>query len=159
MILNYFFSVYDIPPMSKLKKTSFSIYSYISVGQMSRKRVHSIVILRAMPPTFVKNYTIVYHHRSKQKCLGFQQSILPSFYTNMFMTNDFFTLLPFYSSLFSPLSLSLFLHPFPHSLSPWFISNFWNYLKHMGKLQIYETTPCLSHLWINWQTCCVCSPE
>lgn len=88
--------------MSRLKKITFFIHPCIPAGQMSRKRVYTIVILKAVTTSTHKELCIVYLQRSKPKCIRIQQSILPSSYisTNVIVTNVFFFLLPFHTSLF-----------------------------------------------------------
>lgn len=141
MSLNYFLNIYDNPFMSKLKKITFSMHPCIPAGQMSRKRVYTIVVLEAVTTSTPKELCIVYLQRSKPKCIRIQQSTLPSSYisTNVILTNRFFLPPSFpHFSLSSSLSLPLLLHSF--SLSPCFISGFWKFLKYMEMLQRHEST-------------------
>lgn len=150
MSLNYFLNIYDNPFMSRLKKITFFINPWIPTGQMSRKRMYTIVILKAVTTSTHKELCIVYLQRSKPKCIRIQQSTLPSSYisTNVIFDKWFFP--PSFLSTLLSLLFPLSSPAPPFFLSPCFISGFWKFLKYMEMLQIHESALSLNHLWITW---------
>lgn len=108
------FFKYDNPFMSRLKKITLSIHPCIPTGQMSRKRMYTIVILKAVTTSTHKELCIVYLQRSKPKCIRIQQSTLPSSYisTNVIFDKWFFPPSFPHFSLSSFLSLPLLLLSF-----------------------------------------------
>lgn len=121
MSLNYFLNIYDNPFMSRLKKITFSIHPCIPTGQMSRKRMYTTVILKAVTTSIHKELCVVYLQRSKPKCIRIQQNNIAKLlhfhkcdFDKWFFPSSFlFTLLSLLFPLSSPapsffLSLSLF---------------------------------------------------